>query len=91
MIEEEKVKHIANLANLKVENIEKMQKQLYDILKEIDKILKVEINEEPMISPSENKNKFNENNIPSHVSKEELFSNSKNSYDKYIKVPKVIE
>ena len=45
MISEERVKHIANLAKLNVsdEEMGKYQKQLTDILTEIDKILKVDI------------------------------------------------
>lgn len=94
MISEEKVKHIANLAKLNVteEEMNKYQKQLNDILTEIDKILKVDItNDEIMISPSDNKNCYSEDVIESHISKSDALKNAKRVKGDYIIVPKVIE
>ena len=94
MISEEKVKHIANLAKLNVteEEMNKYQKQLTDILTEIDKILKVDIaNDEIMISPSDNKNCYSEDVIESHISKSDALKNAKRVKCDYIIVPKVIE
>lgn len=94
MISEEKVKHIANLAKLNVteEEMNKYQKQLTDILTEIDKILKVDIaNDEIMISPSDNKNCYSEDVIESHISKSDALKNAKRIKGDYIIVPKVIE
>ena len=94
MISEEKVKHIANLAKLNVteEEMNKYQKQLTDILTEIDKILKVDIaNDEIMISPSVNKNCYSEDVIESHISKSDALKNAKRVKGDYIIVPKVIE
>lgn len=94
MISEEKVKHIADLAKLNVsdEEMSKYQKQLTDILTEIDKILKVEItNEEIMISPSDNRNVYSNDVIESHISREDALKNAKRVKGDYIIVPKVIE
>lgn len=94
MIDEEKVKHIADLAKLNIEDDEmsKYQKQLTDILTEIDKILKVDIkNEEIMISPSDNRNVYSLDVIENHISKNDAFKNAKRVKGDYIVVPKVIE
>ena len=94
MIDEEKVKHIADLAKLNVEadEMQKYQKQLTDILTEIDKILKVDIkNEEIMISPSDNRNVYSLDVIENHISKNDAFKNAKRVKGDYIVVPKVIE
>lgn len=94
MISEEKVRHIANLAKLNVteEEMNKYQKQLTDILTEIDKILKVDItNDEIMISPSDNRNCYSEDVIESHISKSDALKNAKRVKGDYIIVPKVIE
>ncbi len=94
MIDEEKVKHIADLAKLNVEadEMQKYQKQLTDILTEIDKILKVDIkNEEIMISPSDNRNVYSLDVIENHISKNDGFKNAKRVKGDYIVVPKVIE
>ena len=94
MIDEEKVKHIADLAKLNIEDDEmsKYQKQLTDILTEIDKILKVDIkNEDIMISPSDNRNVYSLDVIENHISKNDAFKNAKRVKGDYIVVPKVIE
>ena len=94
MIDEEKVRHIADLAKLNIEDDEmsKYQKQLTDILTEIDKILKVDIkNEEIMISPSDNRNVYSLDVIENHISKNDAFKNAKRVKGDYIVVPKVIE
>lgn len=94
MISEEQVKHIANLAklNIKDEEMSKYQKQLSDILTEIEKIVEVAIEEdEIMISPSDNKNNYSEDIAEQHISKEAAFLNAKRTKGDYIIVPKVIE
>lgn len=94
MINEEQVKHIADLAklNIKDEEMEKYKKQLTDILTEIEKIVEVDIdNEEIMISPTDNKNCYTEDIIEQHISKEDAFLNAKKVRADYITVPKVIE
>ncbi len=94
MIKEEKVKHIADLAKLNIQDEEmaKYQMQLTDILSEIDKILKVDLKEEEiMISPSSNRNCFSEDIPEPHLSKEQWHKNAKRVKGDYIIVPKVIE
>ena len=94
MVSEEKVRHIAALAKLNVSDDEmiKYQKQLTDILTEIDTLLKVDIkNEEIMISPSDNRNVYSEDVIENHISKSDAFKNAKRVKGDYIVVPKVIE
>ena len=93
MISEDKVKHIADLAklNIKEEEMVKYQAQLTDILSEIDKILKVDIEGNIMISPTNNKNCFSEDTVENHLTKDDIFKNAKRVKGDYIIVPKVIE
>ena len=94
MINEEQVKHIADLAklNIKDEEIQKYQKQLSDIMTEIDKIVEVDIeNDDIMISPTDNKNCYSEDVIEEHISRDDAFKNAKNVKASYITVQKVIE
>lgn len=93
MISEEQVKHIADLAKLNIKDSEmvKYQKQLSDILTEIDKIVEVEVNEKIMISPSNNINNYSEDIIETHISREDAFLNAKKTRSDYIVVPKVLE
>ena len=94
MISKDKVLHIADLAKLNIEEKEmaKYQIQLTDILTEIDKILKVDINEEEiMISPTNNKNCLSEDIPEMHLSKDNMLKNAKRVKGDYIIVPKVIE
>ncbi len=94
MISKEKVNHIANLAKLNINDneMEIYQKQLTDILTEIDKILKVDIKDKQiMISPTTNENCYSEDVIETHISKSEAFKNAKRVKGDYIIVPKVIE
>ena len=94
MIEKEQVKHIADLAKLTIseDEMSKYQKQLTDILTEIDKIVDVEIpNDDIMISPSDNKNNYSEDVIESHISREDALLNAKHKRSDYITVPRVLE
>lgn len=94
MINQEKVKHIANLARLSVTEAEipKYEQQLGDILTEIEKIVNVPIgNEEMMISPTKNENCYREDVIGTHINKEDALKNTKHRKGDYIAVPKVIE
>lgn len=94
MINEEQVKHIAELAklNVKEEEMGKYQKQLSDILTEIEKIIEVNIDtNEIMISPTDNKNCYSEDIIEQHISRDDAFLNAKRTRGNYITVPKVIE
>ncbi|MDD3392562.1 MAG: Asp-tRNA(Asn)/Glu-tRNA(Gln) amidotransferase subunit GatC [Bacilli bacterium] len=91
---QEKVLHVAKLAKLEVkeEEIEKYSVQLYDILSEIEKIVKVDIAPELniLISPTFNHDCYRDiDKMP--LSKEEVFKNAGSHDDDYIIVPKVIE
>lgn len=93
MIEREKVNHIANLAKLEIkeEEMEHFQKQLTDIMTEIDKILDVDVDGDIMISPTFNEDRYSEDVIETHVNKVSAFKNAKRVKQDYISVPKVIE
>lgn len=94
MIDIEKVKHIANLAKLEIDekDMEKYQKQLSDILQDVEKIVKAEIPEcDIMISPSANRNLYNEDKIGYHLSREQMFKNAKEVKGDYISVVRVVE
>ena len=94
MIDKDKVSHIADLAKINISDEEypKYQQQLTDILKEIDKILEVDIKEENiMITPTDNSNCYSEDVVSNHVSREDAFLNAKRVSGDYIIVPKVIE
>lgn len=93
MINIDKVKHIANLAklNIKDEEMSKYQKQLTDILTEIDKIVEVDIDEDIMISPSDNKNNYSKDEAELHIDRNLAFKNAKNVKSNYITVPKALE
>lgn len=94
MIDKEKINHIAALAKLSTKeiNYDKIGKQLNDILTEIDKINEVELTEEMiMISPSDNKNEYEEDVIGTHINKNDAFKNAKHVKGDYLVVPKVIE
>lgn len=94
MIEENEVKHIADLAKLEISESEmkKYQKQLTDIWNDIEKIVNVEIPDvDIMISPCALKNIYEEDKIGFHLSKENIFKNAKNVKGDYIAVVKVVE
>lgn len=94
MIKEEIVKHIADLAKLEIkeEEMNKYQKQLTDIMQDIEKIVNVEIPDvDIMISPCIKRNIFEEDKIGFHLSKENIFKNAKNVKGDYIAVVKVVE
>lgn len=91
---EKRIEHIADLAKLyiKDEEYDKYEKQTNDILKEIDKILSVEIPDcDIMISPCEEINKYNDDIVENHISTTDALKNAKRVKGDYITVPKVIE
>lgn len=92
-LSKEQVMHVADLAKLKINEDEllKYQKQLSDILTEIDKILKAEVTtDEILISPIEHINRYNEDTEGKMLTKEEIMKNVKNTNGDYIIVPRVI-
>ena len=94
MLTREEVDHVADLARLHVDESEyvKYQKQLYDILSEVNKIESVDVEGETeiMISPCTNTNCYSSDQVGPMLSKEEVFRNVKNSNGDYIVVPRVI-
>lgn len=94
-LDKKAVIHVANLARLSIgdDEIEKYGVQLSDILTEIDKINKVDIdpNNDILIAPTTNTNCFNDDVVGNMLSKEEVFRNANKANDEYIIVPKVIE
>ena len=86
--------HVANLARLAIspEEKEKYGVQLASILTEIDKINKVNIDEngEILIAPTNNQNKFCEDEVGEMLTKDEIFKNAKHVVDGYVVVPKVL-
>ena len=93
MIEKEKIEHIADLAKLYIKDEEypKYQQQCTDILSEIEKIVSVETTtDEIMISPCVEINKFTDDVVENHISKNDAFKNSKRVKGDYITVPKVV-
>ncbi len=94
MIQIEEVNHIANLAKLKInkEEVNKYQHQLTDILKEIEKIIDLKIpDSDIMISPINFTNRYEDDVIGVHISKDLAFRNTSHVQGDYIIVPKVIE
>lgn len=82
---------VADLANLEVKEteIEKYQKQLSDIMTEINKIKEVETNILPLRAPYISENDFNNSEV-SKISREDALRGASNKDSEYIIVPKVI-
>jgi aspartyl-tRNA(Asn)/glutamyl-tRNA(Gln) amidotransferase subunit C len=83
------VLHVANLARLDVteEEIVKYQTQLKNILDEIDKINKVDINsDEILITPTTNLNKYREDVVGNMLTKEEALKNANKTNGDFIEV-----
>ena len=86
------VYHVANLARLKVneQDVIKYQVQLNDILTEIEKIEIVDCEEEDiMISPSLNSNRFSDGSIK-HVNKNEVLARASKTKGDFIVVSRVL-
>lgn len=84
---EEEVLHVAHLGRLSLskEEIEKYKHQLKQILNDINKINEVVINDNIMISPSENSNVFSDNSYKEIDTKSAL-SNAPTTKGNYIEV-----
>jgi aspartyl-tRNA(Asn)/glutamyl-tRNA(Gln) amidotransferase subunit C len=83
------VLHVANLARLDVteEEIVKYQTQLKNILDEIDKINKVDINsDEILITPTTSLNKYREDVVGNMLTKEEALKNANKTNGDFIEV-----
>lgn len=86
-LSKEYVLHVAELAKLHVsdDDVVKYQEQLKCILDEINKIKEVDIDNNIMISPSDNKNVFSTNKEPV-VNTKEFVSNALESVGNFVKV-----
>ncbi len=92
-LNDEKILHIASLAHLSISNeeVNVYKEQLNKIMNEINKIEEVSIKtDDIMITSSNNKNCYKEDNVGIMNTKEEIFKNAKNNDSEYIIVPKVL-
>ncbi len=92
-LDKEKVLHVAELAKLKLEDqeIDKYAHELKDLMKEIDRIQEVKIeDEEILISPSENTNVYNEDIVGNMLTREEILKNANKKYGSYIAVTRAL-
>ncbi len=92
-LDREKVLHVASLAKLRIEEaeIEKYVKELKDLMDEVNRIQDVEIDdEEILISPSTNKDVYNEDTVGSMLKREEVLKNANKKYGSYITVTRAL-
>lgn len=93
-ISKEQVKHIANLAHLKLKDdeLESYTKELGSILDYMEKLNELDTsNVEPLTHPTENKNVFREDELEKSVDRKDALKNAPEKDDEYFKVPKVIK
>lgn len=86
---DEEVLKVLKLSKLdpNIEDIEKLKYQLKDILNEIDKIEKLDIDEqEILISPSTNKNIYYDDKIGIMLDKKDFLKNALSHDETYIEV-----
>ena len=92
-LDREKVLHVASLAKLRIEDdeIDKYVKELKDLMNEVNRIQEAEIEDEDiLISPSENKNVYNEDTVGSMLTREEILKNANKKYGSYIAVSRAL-
>lgn len=90
-LNKQNVYHVADLAKLNVseEEIDKYQTQLNDILGEIEKIELADIDGDIMISPTNNINCYNNDEV-SHINKNEVLARACKSNGDFIVVSRVL-
>jgi aspartyl-tRNA(Asn)/glutamyl-tRNA(Gln) amidotransferase subunit C len=91
-ITKEEVLKVSKLAriSIKEDEIEKYKKELEEVLDIIFSIEKVEFSQEKMISPTDNVNMLRDDE-PRSLSVEEVLKNAPETFEDYIKVPRVVE
>ena len=92
-VDKELVKHIADLARLKLseEEIEKFTPQLKEILESFSKLDEIDVDGvEPSFQPVELKNVMREDKIEECLSQEKALSLVKNKKDGYFKGPRAV-
>lgn len=85
--------HVANLAKLKIEDKDKIKykESLSQIMTSINKILELDIdNDEVMISPTTNTNKYSSDEVGEMLTSKEIFKNVNEESDSYVVVLKVM-
>ena len=91
MLTREEVLHVADLARINIEEdeIDKYQKQLNDILNEMQRINEVDIkNEEILISPTLNKNVYREDiGITDNI---DISKNAPKTNGNYIEIRRIV-
>lgn len=92
MLSEEEVKHVAHLARigLNEEEIEKYQKDLYIMIKEVEKIKDIDLNEDKFIFNTTDNKIDLDNKQPINVEKENLLKNVPSKKGNFIEVPVII-
>jgi len=93
ILDKNKVLHVASLAKLKIEDeeVDKYVKELKDLMNEIDRIQEVEIDDQEItISPSTNRNIYNEDNPGKMLTREEILKNANKKYGSYIAVTRAL-
>lgn len=90
-LNKQNVYHVANLAKLNIteRDVDKYQTQLNDILTEIEKIEKEDIDGNIMISPSNNINRFDDDKID-HIDKSEVMAMASKSNGDFIVVSRFL-
>ena len=92
-LDREKVLHVASLAKLRIEEdeIPKYVKELKDLMAEVDRIQEAEIDdEEILISPSANRNVYNDDTTGTMLTREEILKNANKKYGSYIAVTRAL-
>ena len=92
-LDREKVLHVASLAKLRIEEdeIEKYVKELKDLMAEVDRIQEAKIDdEEILISPSANRNVYNDDTTGTMLTREEILKNANKKYGSYIAVTRAL-
>ncbi|MEG0826416.1 MAG: Asp-tRNA(Asn)/Glu-tRNA(Gln) amidotransferase subunit GatC [Bacilli bacterium] len=86
------IKHVALLARLKIndEELENYEIQLNDILTDLNKISETKIEGDIMITPSNNRNRFNEDEVLPMIDKNEVLKRANKTNGDFITVSRVI-
>lgn len=85
--------HAASLAKIRLseEEVTKYEKELKDIMGEISKIENADFNEgDVLISPSKCENVYNEDEVGSMLTREEILKNANKKYGSFIAVSKAL-
>ena len=93
-IDKDTVEKIAHLSRLELKNddLDKMQKDLSNILDWMDKLNELDTDSvEPLVAMSENKNIMREDVTKEHLSHYDALKNAPKKDSDYVRVPKVLD